>query len=73
MKQWKKTESRNQEGGKMERKINIGETRGIKRKIDDLGRITIPKEFRETLEVKEKDEVEIYLLQDGFFIKRIQI
>ena len=57
----------------MERKINIGETRGIKRKIDDLGRITIPKEFRETLEVKEKDEVEIYLLQDGFFIKRIQI
>ena len=73
MKQWKKTESRNQEGGKMERKINIGETRGIKRKIDDLGRITIPKEFRDALEVKEKDEVEIYLLQDGFFIKRIQI
>lgn len=57
----------------MERKINIGETRGIKRKIDNLGRITIPKEFRETIEVKEKDEVEIYLLQDGFFIKRTQI
>lgn len=52
--------------------INIGETRGVIRKIDELGRITLPKEFRDTLELKEKDGVEIFLLKDGFYIKKIQ-
>ncbi|HIU52349.1 MAG TPA: AbrB/MazE/SpoVT family DNA-binding domain-containing protein [Candidatus Merdicola faecigallinarum] len=52
--------------------INIGETRGVIRKIDELGRVTLPKEFRDTLELKEKDEVEIFLLKDGFYIRKIQ-
>lgn len=56
----------------MKRKINLGETKGIVRKIDDLGRITLPMEFRESLELKRKDKVEIYMLQDGFFIKKVQ-
>ena len=55
----------------MERKVNLGETRGIVRKIDDLGRATLPKEFRDTLKIKIKDKVEIYLLQDGIFIKKV--
>ncbi len=53
------------------KKINLGETRGIIRKLDELGRVVLPKEFRDTLELKEKDKVEIYLLQDGFFIKKV--
>ena len=56
----------------MKRKINLGETKGVTRKIDDLGRITLPMEFRESLELKRKDKVEIYMLQDGFFIKKVQ-
>lgn len=52
--------------------INIGETRGVIRKIDELGRVTLPKEFRDTLELEEKDEIEIFLLKDGFYIRKIQ-
>lgn len=33
---------------------------GIVRKIDELGRIVIPKELRRTLGLQEKDPVEIY-------------
>lgn len=55
----------------MDRKIDLGETRGIKRRLDKLGRVVIPIEFRNTLEVNIKDEVEIYLLKYGFFIKKV--
>lgn len=34
---------------------------GIVRKLDDLGRIVIPIELREKLNIKEKDPVEIYV------------
>ena len=51
------------------RKIKTGETKGLKRKFDNLGRIVIPKEFRDDLRIKDKDEVEIFLLNDGLFIK----
>ena len=51
------------------RKIKTGETKGLKRKFDDLGRIVIPKEFRDELGIKDKDKVEIFLLNDGLFIK----
>ena len=36
-------------------------TTGIVRRIDDLGRIVIPKEIRRTLHLKEGDAMEIYL------------
>lgn len=39
--------------------------------MDELGRVTLPKEFRKALELKEKDEVEIFLLKDGFYIKKV--
>lgn len=35
--------------------------KGIVRKFDELGRITIPKEMRRSLKLKEKDPVDIYL------------
>lgn len=34
-------------------------TTGIVRKIDELGRIVLPKSIREILEIREKDPVEI--------------
>ena len=56
---------------KRQKKINIGETRGLIKQIDKLGRMIIPKEFRNALDLKEKDEVEIFLLKDGFYIKTV--
>lgn len=40
---------------------------GIKRRVDDLGRIALPKEFRQYLEIKEGQEMEIGVF-DGFII-----
>ncbi len=52
-------------------KINTGETRGVTRRTDKLGRVVLPIEFRNALDLKEKDEVEIFLLKDGFYIKKV--
>lgn len=41
---------------------------GIVRRIDDLGRIVIPKEIRRTLRIRETDPLEIYTNQDGEII-----
>ena len=38
---------------------------GIVRRIDDLGRVVIPKEIRRTLELCEGDPMEIFLTEDG--------
>lgn len=38
---------------------------GIIRKIDDLGRIVIPKEIRRTMRIREGDPLEIYTNHDG--------
>jgi transcriptional pleiotropic regulator of transition state genes len=39
---------------------------GIVRKVDDLGRIVLPRELRKVLEIKERDSLEIFV--DGNFI-----
>ena len=39
-------------------------TSGIRRKLDELGRIVLPIEIRKTMDIKEKDDLEISL-QDG--------
>lgn len=41
---------------------------GIIRKIDDLGRIVIPKEIRKSLKIREGDPIEIYVEQSGSII-----
>ena len=41
---------------------------GIVRRIDDLGRIVIPKEIRGQLKIGEFDPVEIFLSRDGEII-----
>lgn len=50
--------------------IDLGNTRGLTRNLDELGRIVIPKEFRQELNLRQKDKVEIFLLQDGIYIKK---
>lgn len=41
---------------------------GIVRRIDDLGRVVIPKEIRRTLNIKDNDPMEIYIEKDGCVI-----
>ena len=38
---------------------------GIVRRIDDLGRVVIPKEIRKTLRIREGDPLEIFTAKDG--------
>ncbi|NLJ15625.1 MAG: AbrB/MazE/SpoVT family DNA-binding domain-containing protein [Clostridiales bacterium] len=38
---------------------------GIVRRIDDLGRVVIPKEIRRTMRIREGDPLEIYTSVDG--------
>ena len=53
-------------------KIDTGTTKGIARKLDSVGRITLPIEFRKELDMlsDEKEWAEIFLLEDGMFIKK---
>ena len=43
---------------------------GIVRRIDELGRIVIPKEIRRTLRIREGDPLEIYTDREGGIILR---
>ena len=38
---------------------------GIVRRIDDLGRVVIPKEIRRTMRIREGDPLEIFTNGDG--------
>ena len=44
--------------------MNVKAT-GIVRRIDDLGRIVVPKEIRRTLRIREGDPLEIYTNREG--------
>ena len=39
---------------------------GIVRRIDDLGRIVVPKEIRRTLRIREGDPLEIFTSREGW-------
>ena len=43
---------------------------GIVRKIDDLGRIVIPKEIRRTLKIRDGEELEIFVDNDIIALKK---
>ena len=43
---------------------------GIVRRIDDLGRVVIPKEIRRSLKIREGDPLEIFLEKDCVCFKR---
>lgn len=43
---------------------------GIVRKVDELGRIVLPIEMRRTLDIAEKDPVEIYVEGDNVILRK---
>ena len=43
---------------------------GVVRRIDDLGRIVIPKEIRKTLRIKDGESLEIFLSSDNIVLKK---
>ncbi|AZJ24451.1 AbrB family transcriptional regulator [Bacillus thuringiensis] len=43
---------------------------GIVRKIDELGRVVIPKETRRTLNIHEKDPLEIFVEGDAIILQK---
>ena len=43
---------------------------GIVRKVDELGRIVLPIELRRTLDIAEKDALEIYVDDDTIILKK---
>ncbi len=47
-------------------------TTGIVRRLDELGRITLPVELRRTLNIEDKDPVEIYVQDDTIILKKYE-
>ena len=43
---------------------------GIVRKVDELGRVVIPMELRKTLDIHQKDAMEIYVDADMIVLKK---
>ncbi len=43
---------------------------GIVRKVDELGRIVLPIELRRTLDIKERDALEIYVDGEKIILKK---
>ncbi len=45
-------------------------TTGIVRQVDSLGRIVLPIELRRTLDIAERDSLEIYVEEDRIVLKK---
>ncbi len=45
---------------------------GIVRKVDELGRIVLPIELRRTLDIANRDELEIYLENDRIILQKYE-
>ena len=45
---------------------------GIVRKVDELGRIVLPIELRRTLDIEEKDSLEIYVDGSSIVLRKYQ-
>lgn len=51
--------------------INLGNTKGVIRKVDSQSRVIIPKNFLERIGIKKTDnKVEIFLTKNGIFIRK---
>lgn len=46
---------------------------GIVRKVDELGRIVIPRELRRTLDINEKDPLEIFMEDDRIILQKYHV
>ena len=45
---------------------------GIVRKVDELGRIVLPIEIRRTLDIAERDEIEIFMEGDRIILQKFE-
>lgn len=45
---------------------------GIVRRVDELGRVVLPIELRRTLEIEERDSLEIMLEDDRIVLRKYQ-
>ena len=45
---------------------------GIVRKVDELGRIVLPVELRRTLDIEEKDALEIFVDEETIVLKKYE-
>lgn len=45
---------------------------GIIRKVDELGRVVIPKEIRDMLNIVEKDLMEIFIDGDSIILRKYE-
>ncbi|UFT98724.1 AbrB/MazE/SpoVT family DNA-binding domain-containing protein [Radiobacillus kanasensis] len=45
---------------------------GIVRKVDQLGRIVLPKELRATFQIEEKDPLEIFTEEDKIILRKYE-
>ncbi len=43
---------------------------GVTRKIDDLGRVVLPIELRRTLDIEEKDALEIFVDGENIILRK---
>ena len=43
---------------------------GIVRRVDELGRIVLPIELRRSLDIEERDEMEIYIENDHIILRK---
>lgn len=51
---------------------NVMKSTGIVRKLDELGRITLPIELRRTLGVGERDSLEIFVDEDKIVLRKYE-
>jgi transcriptional pleiotropic regulator of transition state genes len=43
---------------------------GVTKKVDELGRIVLPKELRKTLELQKKDPIEIFVEDEKIILQK---
>lgn len=54
----------------IKKEVKIMKSTGIVRKLDELGRLVLPKELRNTFDLNEKDPVEIFVEGDMIILKK---
>lgn len=62
---------------KRSRKLNVNKEEimratGVVRRVDELGRIVIPKELRRTMDIKEKDPLEIFTEDETIVLRKFR-
>lgn len=45
---------------------------GMTRPVDDLGRIVIPKELRDSLDIRETDRMEFWMTDEGMVLRKAE-